>query len=644
MFYRNNKRGFRWANPLSAAILALGLSAASVSAQGINLAKCQGLWFSTSEDFLSQNRGAAPGGPIVSDGDLLTFVVGSGARICARNEDLLRQFDIAKFDHGLDALDQVVIKEDLVIAAFSTELDSVNSAAQFTAGDLLFTNGAIVPNVALLAGFDLPRALNLGLDAVTIKGSLRDKRSLVDKLSNTNPQELRQNPGILREILEATKTDILFSTEGTPPEVQKPLFLDGDLLSAKNGMIVRSNADLLPSLPAGLPVRGVDYGLDAYTPGYDRIEQQPLELFSIEINARKGVISDGDALTVGPGLYLRNHDLIMNFEPRDTDMGLDALAERLGGLTEACEIRITTVSDIDVININQATGLFDSDRPFGAWVRIQGIVPNDACPEYGSHEFQVRVALDGGLPQPVLHSNSLGWKRNVSPCISSNDLYSSDPGAGWFTLTDYWRFGECPDDASLAYWNSKTAAGVDHAVFQVVMRPIGGGSETTSAPVRIRVDNDVPDQMLVELYSAGETVPFGDQCKIQGNGNDIVIDIKGRVRDEHFREYALYWAGGDVHTWKSVPTTVTRSYNTRPDLSDEGTEPQPKLDVPLGTLNLTAEYAAHTGGAPVIECGYTVLFRAWDRTHRGGFSPSLNAFSHLGGNWTDYLQSFCLKP
>ncbi len=611
-------------------------------AQGINLAKCEGLWFSTSEDFLSQGP-RLPGGPVVSDGDLLTFQVGVGTRLCARNAELMRVFDIERYDHGLDAVEQIQISEGAVFIAFSTEIDSVNGAAQFTAGDLLFGSGAVVPNSALLAKFDLPRSLNLGLDAVHIEGGPREKRELLAKLDGVGVDQFRQNPGLLIEILEGTNTDILFSTEGTPPDVQQPQFLDGDLLSAKLGTILRSNNDLLPGLPSGIPQEGVDYGLDAYTPSFDQIEQVPIELFSIEIQARAGSISDGDVLSVGPGMYLRNIDLIGPLEPRDRDLGLDALADRIG--ERACLARITTISDIDVLNINQGTGLFDADRPFGDWVRVQGIVPGPNCPEYNTHEFQVRVAVDGGPEVPVLHAAGLNWRRNVAPCISSNDLYTSDPWGGWFPLTQYWRFNECPDDASLAFWNSNSAPGADVAVFRVSMRPLGGGAETFSAPVRIRIDNDQPHDLLAELYNSGETQPFGDQCKIDFGGENIVIDIKGRARDEHFREYELHWTGGDVHTWRGVPVTLARTYDAgRPDLGDMGTEPPAKTDVPLGTLDLTTEYMNATGGLPVIECGYTVRLRAWDRAHLGRFTPSLNAFGHFAGNVADYMQSFCLIP
>ena len=613
-------------------------------AQDINLAKCTGLWFSTEEDFVATKQ-KIPDGQVVSDGDLLEFDFATGAaRICARNQELLRRFDIQRFDHGLDALDRIDIDEKTVIAAFSTELDSMHT--QFSEGDLLFTNGIIVPNAALLAKFGIPRNFDMGLDAVEIEGSPQAQRELIAKLGGINRQQFLDNPDLLIDILNGTETDILFSTEGNAPDVQAPKLLDGDLLSAKNGTIARSNEDLLPGLPAGIPSKGVDYGLDAYTPALDPITLKPMELFSIEIPAKSATFSEGDILTTGPNIFLRNADLLAAFGPLDNDMGLDALAATMS--RTACLSRITTISDIDVISIDPGTGLFGIgadpvDRPFGRWIRVQGIVPNVNCPEYATHEFQVRVSVDGGPETPIQHPAGLGWKRNVLPCIISNSPYSSDP-SGWFALTDYWRFNECPDDASLAFWNSLTAPGADVAVLRLAIRPLGGGPETFSAPVRIRLDNEAPTDMLAELYNLGAATPFGNQCKIEFGGADIVMDIKGRVRDEHFSNYNLYWTGGDEHFWQVIPTTVSRTYSSRPDLSDTGTEPPAATDVMLGTLNLTAEYALATGGLPVIECGYSVRLQGIDRAHLGGFGPATNTFSLSGGNSANYMQSFCLKP
>ena len=56
------------------ALAALALSGALATpalAQEPGLANCGGIWFSTEEDFFA--RSGAPGGSIISDGDLLTF-------------------------------------------------------------------------------------------------------------------------------------------------------------------------------------------------------------------------------------------------------------------------------------------------------------------------------------------------------------------------------------------------------------------------------------------------------------------------------------------------------------------------------------------------------------------------------------------
>ena len=628
---------------LIAAFTITGTMAAQ--AQGMNLAKCEGLWFSTSEDFLSQGT-RLPGGPVVSDGDLLSWRTGGGTTLCARNEDLLRPFDIKEYDHGLDALDQIVIDEQTVFAAFSTEIDSINGAAQFTAGDLLFTTGAVVPNNALLARFDLPRSLNLGLDAVHIEGSPRGKRELLAKLQGLSAERLRESPGLLIELLQATETDILFSTEATPPAVQKPQFLDGDLLSAREGKIARSNADLLPMLPAGLPKRGVDYGLDAYTPAYDQIEQIAIELLSIEIQARDGAFSDGDALQPGPSIYLNSKALINSLEPRDSDMGLDALAGRIGRVTQ-CDVRITDVSSVDVVaRINPVTGLFDGDRPFGRDIRVQGLVPGKECDRYRTHEFQVRVSIDSAPEQPVLHPASLNWMTLTSPCAGLATPYTSDPD-GWFPLTQYQRVLDCSKDASLAVWRSRADVPGDVATvdLRVVLRPIGGGPEDFSAPVRIRIDNKAPDSVSMALYKSGEAIPFQNQCKINGDGQDLLMDIRGNFHDDHFRVYTLSW-NADGNIGGAVPTTMSRTYNSRPELTDTGTAPiPPATDALLERFNLTAAFAAHPLGGPLIECGYSITMWVYDRTRLGSMDWDENLFSKDdGGNRTRYLQSFCLIP
>jgi hypothetical protein len=107
---------------------------------------CEELAFSTEEDFWT--HGPVPdGGPYISDGDLLS----TNNLVCARNLDLVGDFDVMA-DLGLDAADVIDAEGSLV--AFSTELDSPNTG-QFTSGDLLTTNGVIIPNVALTHRFQL---------------------------------------------------------------------------------------------------------------------------------------------------------------------------------------------------------------------------------------------------------------------------------------------------------------------------------------------------------------------------------------------------------------------------------------------------------------------------------------------------------
>lgn len=646
-------KSIRWRNCVAAVALSLGFGA-TAHAQQANLASCEGLWFSTSEDFRSNNRDI-PGGPVISDGDLLTYVIGSGARLCARNEDLLRRFDIERFDHGLDALDQVVLSERQVIAAFSTELDSMHSAAHFTAGDLLFTSGLIIPNSALLAQFNLPRNFNLGLDAVSIEGSPQGKRDLLDKLSGVSTDEMRDNPDQLAEVLRGTNTDILFSTEGTPPDVQQPQFIDGDLLSARNGVIVRSNRDLLFDLPAGIPDRGVDYGLDAYTPFQKGAGDEFTELLSTEIQARERTFSDGDALEPGPNVFLTSKDLIADFQPRDIDMGLDALAAR-PGIIGRCEIFITRISEIERTRIDPASGLFDvgvvngvgdpsGDKPFGGSIRVEGVVPNADCPEFTTHHFRVEVSTDGGVTfDPVLHPTSLDWRRDVAPCGSANDLYASDP-QGWFLLTEYWKplLDGCSNDPSLGVWSSAPLDSTT-AEIRIAMEPILGGPQIHSASVKIRLDNKAPDQPVIALHDAGAAVPFGNQCEIAGDGADTIIDIHGQVFDSHFQSYSLTWTGGDVGLETTVPVNLKRTYRTRVDLQDQGTLPLAS-NILLDSFNLTAAHIAATGGTPPIECGYTITLRARDRAHIGSFGPATNTYNTSSGHLSVRVsQSFCFKP
>jgi len=123
--------------------------------------------------------------------------------------------------------------------------------------------------------------------------------------------------------------DILFSTEGTSPPGERPRFLDGDLLPVATGQFVGYNAKLLPaSVPAGIPERGVDFGLDAYTaPTRDYWAATKSGLFSTEILFKgEPRLTDGDVLTFGNGVARYNETLVKPFEPKADFLGLDVLS------------------------------------------------------------------------------------------------------------------------------------------------------------------------------------------------------------------------------------------------------------------------------------------------------------------------------
>jgi len=293
----------------------------SATAQEPNEVPEKVVFFSTEEDFVTGGP-VPPGGPIISDGDLLS----SAGSVYMRNSKLLTHWDMF-IDLGLDAADVIDVKGGFV--AFSTELD--HPKGLFTAGDLLAINGAVLPNSALLVKFKLPRDLDLGLDAVHFIGKQKTIIEFLKMVKERGRKFWVEHPEALIEYLEKYDINIWFSTEGTSPTKpgQKPGFLDGDLLSAADGTVVGPNAWLLPSsVPAGIPKRGVDFGLDAYTaPTRDYETTRKRGWFSTEILFEgKLSFTDGDVLLFGSGVVVTNDKLLRLFKPKAEFLGLDALS------------------------------------------------------------------------------------------------------------------------------------------------------------------------------------------------------------------------------------------------------------------------------------------------------------------------------
>ena len=285
---------------------------------------CGDLAFSVEQTFMTRGPDPPDNNSIISDGDLL----GPNCIVCARNRDLLRQFDVNP-DLGLDAVD--VVSTESYLVAFSTELDSPNKG-QFSAGDLLITNGSVIANVALVHGFGV--GYDVGLDAVHFVGDIRGILGFLNEVRQFRRSDWFEQPGALAGMLRQWQIDIWFSTEEGFVAAARPGFIDGDLLSARDGTIVAANQALLPaSVPAGIPLRGVDFGLDAATAARLVDAKKPETIrFSTELLfvSRPG-FTDGDVIGYGDGVVVDHVDLIKCFEPEAPFLGLDALSAQVRG-------------------------------------------------------------------------------------------------------------------------------------------------------------------------------------------------------------------------------------------------------------------------------------------------------------------------
>jgi hypothetical protein len=317
-----------WCGLLLCSLLIIPCARADEQGVLANLAACKDFGFSTEEDFVTRGSKPPDGNPIISDGDLL----GPNHAVCARNAELLTAWKV-QVDLGLDAVDVVDIERNLV--AFSTELDDPEH--RFTAGDLLATNGAAIPNIVLLRKFQISH--DMGLDGLQLIGSAAGSIGFLNRAAEISREAWLNDPGLLFTLLDTFKVDIWISTESTELRASSVPIFDGDLLSVGTGTIVVPQSALLPpAVPAGLPARGVDFGLDAVAAS--RNGDIRTIRFSTEILYRKEpAFTDGDVLKKEDGVEYLNGALVAPFEPYAKFLGLDALhinlpatATRLGYL------------------------------------------------------------------------------------------------------------------------------------------------------------------------------------------------------------------------------------------------------------------------------------------------------------------------
>lgn len=249
-----------------AALFAVLLLAASLLLPSAAPAQffCEGLLLSTENAFTTQGQIPDDGDPQISDGDLLVVEqLGQSGRLCARNIELLKAWSRGSGeempDLGLDAVDH--LDPDRGVIAFSTESD--DPYGQIYHGDLLLTNGAILPNEALTHLFEVAGQSDLGLDAVHFVGAADALVDLADVLAQYDRATWLANPDELAALLASMQVDLWFSTEFGVADAAVP-FTDADMLSVAKGVVLATGEELIH--PDGYHVEPppADYwGLDA---------------------------------------------------------------------------------------------------------------------------------------------------------------------------------------------------------------------------------------------------------------------------------------------------------------------------------------------------------------------------------------------
>lgn len=649
-----------------------------------NLSACKDGAFSTEEDFMMRGGEPFDGNPYISDGDLLS----PNGQVCARNAELLRRFDV-KDDLGLDGVDILGFEPGLV--AFSTELSSPHGT--FTSGDVLITNGVIIPNTTLVAPFGIN--YDIGLDELKFMGKIDDILRFVDVARNIRGDEWKG--GKLQSMLKEFNIDIWFSIEGTKWDRQRPI-LDGDVLSA-SGNIIATNRDLLvPGAPAGLPNEGVDFGLDAFAVARDAIRKatEPLDLFfSTEIlHQGKASFTDGDVLRRGGGVTVTNSMLIAGFNPAAKFLGLDALWFSLG--QPSADPRITTTCDLSVGDFNggiaplggAGTGLHESplasppeltgtlERPCGAYVPVDGALP---VPPVSVKRFRVvyrehtepvpAVIGDPGTPGIQTTWNlkkgmwrwipfiGLQWVCELSATLSTN-------ADGWMDASNYidakngiGSYIGCPHpELRLAVWNTQalpagTPAGdpipavrdrEDHYVVWLEWEDAGAVLHRELVDHHVQLDNTLP---VIAAYPNGVQLRLMDGVTVVPACGEAPVgasqfQVWGQFADKHHHRFSLGLKGGlppasvgyGPHYFHNPADGTLAVKNTDPT----GTTPD-ATTVHLRNIAMTDL------GASFNKCCYLLEMYVHDRAIRHSFNGTfVNNFT--GTDYSYAFMTFSAQP
>ncbi len=636
------------------------LSPVALGQRTYPLENCLAGAFSTEEDFMMTRGEPYDGNPYISDGDLLS----PSGQLCARNADLLVNFNpagVAPADLGLDAVDILAFKDRLV--AFSTSLD--DPFGKFSAGDLLFTDGGVIPNSALVARFGIKH--DIGLDAVQLIGAPENIRGFVNRVREADPQGWDQ--GLLNQLLETFKVDIWFSIEGTH-FAENPI-LDGDLLSAQGHVVAPNSALLPPDVPAGLPVRGVDFGLDAVSAS--RLpDGQPLVLFSTEILYRgERAFTDGDVLRIGDGVMALNEDLIAAWHPRADFLGLDALWLLTEPppledpfITHLCGEHSAGDFDGGLVGIGGGgTGLHSENpdatwpdgrprQPCGRFVPVDGFMPDS-----GVTRFRVAYRPDGAayLGTDTHEGIRTAWRIYQRapfwpfPCTLSGNL--STDANGWMDANTYMGYkdgtltGGCPNNGlQLAVWNTDNMVGfepgpADENGHYVLWLEYDDGTTIAREPVEhhVQLDNVLPviNDFQVTLQDGSTPV---DACGEAPNGEHI-FKVYADFADDYYWGYLLRVRGGappdgETYGWHNYYDGTAAVVNT----DRTGTKPD-ATTVLLRSIDMEDLEESFT------DCCYVLDLWVRDGAIRHSFNKRV-ATEDTGSSayWTNEFLTFAAAP
>jgi hypothetical protein len=638
---------------------AIGLAASytlttNAFAQNTSFEACAGLVFSTEEEFLSQGTKPVDGNPIISDGDLIARNLTTGVtRVCARNRDLVHHFDVRE-DMGLDAVDVIFAEKGII--AFSTELDSPHG--NFTDGDILFPNGVVIPNAVLMHRFKLRD--NMGLDGVHFTGEQDAIIRVVEAARSMGRDLLMKEPGKLLNVMKELGVDIWFSVEGTGLSANAPGILDGDILSAVSGSkVVPQNLLLDPPIPAGIPSRGVDFGVDAISSS--RKGSRKHLLFSTEIlyRRRSSSFTDGDLLRLGGVVAIKHETLVKPLEPAADFLGLDAVSLREKVLANVPHLDtlcgdVHDAADFDHLGLWRAAYATSPPgtpprRPCGSYVPVDGTI----TPDMDVKRFRIAYR-PAGTPIPAvgtapgIHTK---WKlRSPDPvttlCSSSAanivPLETDGSPQEWMKAKDYLdgkigtlggiSHGCANSGLRLAVWDTLGLAAAEknaHFIVWLEWETNGGVLVRDPFNYHVQLDNAAPvlpaypDALQVKLADgSGKLVPA---CGKAPTGASK-FEVWGQFADPYYWYFKLVAEGGKPPIAVTFPRSgidVTHDYYEIPDgppglknTDDTGTMPDSTV-VHLRDIDMSAF------GTSFKRCCY--LLRLW--VYDASILHSFNGFS-----------------